>query len=109
MVILNPTLVKYLKRMLLTRREINEETFDDIDCWIKLLGKQTLCASCKETLPYNWKRCEYCLDCVCDKCHSGYSCLMKAAIEAGAAQQENRCIGCGAPDTGGLCYDCRHE
>ena len=106
---MNPIIVKYLKKMLLTQCEINERTFDDIDCWMQVLGKKTHCANCKKLLPHNWKVCEHCYNCVCDKCQSCYDCLIDAAIEAEIDRQADQCPGCGAPDEGGLCYDCRHD
>ena len=106
---MNPILIKYLKKMLLERYKITDHTFEDIDCWMKVLGKKTNCANCKKQLPFDWKCCEYCMDCVCEDCQTCYDCLIKITIQEEMDRQADQCVGCGAPDACGLCYDCRHD
>jgi len=102
---LNPILVDYLKFHFNNGTDITDKIFEDIDNWIKILGRTTHCAGCKNRLPImDWQCCDNCLEVVCDKCDYCAYCN----IEQNAATAD-ACLGCGAADVDGLCYDCRRE
>ena len=101
---LNPVIIAYLRNHL-KNGKITDELFKDIDCWIKVLGEETHCSSCKNRLPpMDWQCCDLCSSVVCDRCDICAECCI-----TNECNEADKCPGCGAADVGGICRDCRQE
>ena len=74
---LHPLIVEQVKWFLLGNREIDLDTFINLDCQIRVLGNRRNCHSCQVLLKPDWKMCNYCSNIVCKNCYTCKHCDYK--------------------------------